>query len=73
MAYNLEEGALELKDSRRSELIEEIEGVLRSEILEPGHAGKLKGKLMFGASQLWGRWDVLSFGQFPRDSTPAFR
>jgi len=23
--------------------------------LEPGHAGKLKGKLMFGASQLWGK------------------
>ena len=27
----------------------------RSGVLEPGHAGKLKGKLMFGASQLWGK------------------
>ena len=46
---------LEVKAARRQELTEEIEAALVSEELEPGQAGKLKGKLMFGASQLWGK------------------
>ena len=33
----------------------EIDGILKAGVLEPGHAGKLKGKLMFAASQLWGQ------------------
>ena len=33
----------------------EIQGILSSDVLDPGTAGKLKGKLMFGASQLWGK------------------
>jgi hypothetical protein len=37
------------------ELSSEIQAILDSNFLEPGHAGKLKGKLMFGASQLWGK------------------
>ena len=55
VAYNLEDWALEIKAGRRLELTEEMQGVLKSGVLEPGHAGKLKGKLMFGASQLWGK------------------
>ena len=55
VTYNLDDWILEIKVDRRKELIEEIESVLVSGVLEPGHAGKLKGKLMFGASQLWGK------------------
>ena len=55
VTYNLSDWVLEIKANRREELIDEIQSVLRSGVLEPGHAGKLKGKLMFGASQLWGK------------------
>ena len=55
VTYNLEDWVLEIKANRRAELIEEIESVLSSAVLEPGQAGKLKGQLMFGASQLWGK------------------
>ena len=55
VTYNLVDWVLELKADRRTELMEEIQEVLDSGVLEPGHAGKLKGKLMFGASQLWGK------------------
>ena len=55
VTYNLSEMVLEIKPSRRTELIEEIGGILESGLLDPGTAGKLKGKLMFGASQLWGK------------------
>ena len=30
--------------------------ILRSKVLDPGHAGKLKGKLMFAEGQLFGRY-----------------
>ena len=36
-------------------LLEEINSFLVSGLLVLGHAGKLKGKLMFAASQLWGK------------------
>ena len=55
VTYNLEEFVLEIKESRRSDLLEEIDGFIASDLLDPGSAGKLKGKLMFGASQLWGK------------------
>lgn len=55
VTYNLADWVLEIKAARRQELIDEIEAVLASDELEPGQAGKLKGKLMFGASQLWGK------------------
>ena len=55
VTYNLEEFVLEIKSSRRTDLVEEIEAILTSGLLDPGSAGKLKGKLMFGASQLWGK------------------
>ncbi len=55
VTYNLEEMVLEIKPARKSELMEEIDSILSSGLLDPGSAGKLKGKLMFGASQPWGK------------------
>ena len=55
VTYNLVEMVLEIKADRKKELISEIDGILESDMLDPGLAGKLKGKLMFGASQLWGK------------------
>ena len=55
VTYDLNEMVLRIKKSRKEELIEEIESILRSGVLSPGQAGKLRGKLMFGASQLWGK------------------
>ena len=55
VTYNLEALVLEIKESRKRDLLEEIDGYLTSGLLDPGSAGKLKGKLMFGASQLWGK------------------
>ena len=55
VTYNLEEFKLEIQQKRRLELKETIEDILKDESLDPGSAGKLKGKLMFGASQLWGK------------------
>ena len=46
---------LEIKEDRKADLISEIRSILSSDLLDPGTAGKLKGKLMFGASQLWGK------------------
>ena len=55
ITYDLSQLLLLIKESRKKDLIEEIEAILEADILEPGHAGKLKGKLMFAASQLWGK------------------
>lgn len=55
VTYNLEGWLLEIKSDRKEELVDEISGILKADMLEPGLAGKLKGKLMFGASQLWGK------------------
>ena len=55
VTYNLEQMQLEIKPERKAELIEELDQVLQTKLLDPGAAGKLKGKLMFGASQLWGK------------------
>ena len=55
VTYNLEAMQLEIKKERREEISSEIDAILLSELLDPGSAGKLKGKLMFGASQLWGK------------------
>ena len=46
---------LKIKKSRKKELFDEISMILEHEELSPGQAGKLRGKLMFGASQLWGK------------------
>ena len=55
VTYNLKLMQSEIKEERRRDLLEEIDAILQSELLDPGSAGKLKGKLMFGASQLWGK------------------
>ena len=55
VTYNLIEMVLEIKEDRKTELIEEIDAIVKNDLLDPGSAGKLKGKLMFGASQLWGK------------------
>ena len=55
VTYNLDQMQLEIKAERREEITQEIEAIVKAGILDPGSAGKLKGKLMFGASQLWGK------------------
>ena len=55
VTYNLSSMQLEIKEDRRKDLVDEIDSILSSGLLDPGSAGKLKGKLMFGASQLWGK------------------
>ena len=55
VTYNLEQMQLEIKPERKVELFSELEHILETGLLDRGAAGKLKGKLMFGASQLWGK------------------
>jgi hypothetical protein len=55
VTYDLDRLLLLIKESRKEDLVAEISGILEAGLLEPGHAGKLKGKLMFAASQLWGK------------------
>ena len=55
VTYNLDSMVLEIKKERMEELVDTIDSVLQAGTLDPGSAGKLKGKLMFGASQLWGK------------------
>ena len=55
VTYNLKDMILEIKDDRKQELAAAIEEILEKGSLDPGSAGKLKGKLMFGSSQLWGK------------------
>ena len=55
VTYDFSEHILRIKEGRKEELFEEIKSILESGLLEPGHAGKLKGKVMFAASQLWGK------------------
>jgi hypothetical protein len=53
--YNLKESVLEVTAARKKELREEINSYLREKRITPGQAAKLKGKLMFAATQLWGK------------------
>lgn len=46
---------LEIKAERKEEITQEIDAIIRSGVLDLGSAGKLKGKLRFGASQLLGK------------------
>ena len=55
ITYDLCKLRLLIKAERKAELIEEIESILSNQVLSPGQAGKLRGKLMFGSSQLWGK------------------
>ena len=55
VTYDLKAMHLKIKPSRKEELLDEIDAILNSQVFPPGQAGKLRGKLMFGASQLWGK------------------
>ena len=55
VTYDLVSMRLKIKPSRKEELLDEIESIMVSGLLPPGQAGKLRGKLMFGSSQLWGK------------------
>ena len=55
VTYDLKAMCLRIKSSRKEELQDEIDSIISSSLLSPGQAGKLRGKLMFGASQLWGK------------------
>eukprot|EP00438_Fugacium_kawagutii_P004538 Skav222280 [mRNA] locus=scaffold807:136980:138029:- [translate_table: standard] len=55
VTYDLKDMRLLIKQSRKEEIVDEIDSILASKLLSPGQAGKLRGKLMFGASQLWGK------------------
>jgi len=55
VTYDLIAMVLRIKAERKKEINLEIDGILGHNVLEPGKAGKLKGKLMFAASQLWGK------------------
>ena len=77
VTYELEKMVLLIKESRKSELLEEIDRILETNVLDPGSAGKLKGKLMFGASQLWGKLGraflrSISERQYARTSNDSF-
>ena len=55
VTYDLVGMRLLIKQKRKEEILDEIDGIMCSGVLPPGQAGKLIGKLMFGASQLWGK------------------
>lgn len=55
VTYDLTHMKVLVKESRKAELMDEIKSILQSGVLSPGQAGKLRGKLMFGSSQLWGK------------------
>lgn len=55
VTYDLEKFQLLIEPERKIELVDEIDATLRSGCFDPRSAGTLKGKLMFGASQLQGK------------------
>jgi hypothetical protein len=55
VTYNLWDMKLEIKKKRKEQILAEIAEIMENKSLERGRAGKLKGVLMFGASQLWGK------------------
>ena len=55
ITYDLVGMRLLIKAGRKEEISDEIDSILEAEALEPGRAGKLKGKLGFASSQLWGK------------------
>ena len=74
VTYNLDSMVLEIEKERKEELVETIDSILHAGTLDPGSAGKLKGKLMFGSSQLWGKagrafFRPLSERQYLKDLT----
>ena len=56
VVHDLDEYKIKIKPERKAALIDEIKKILEEGSLTPGHAGKLKGKLQFGAGQIWGKF-----------------
>ena len=46
MEFDLQEMMIRMKKDRKEEELSEIDHIFSSGVLLPGHAGKLKGKLM---------------------------
>lgn len=55
VSFDLDSWQVKVKPDRRKELIEEIDHITHSRMLHPGHASKLRGKLFFLTSALFGR------------------
>ena len=53
--YDLDKMELELTDKRKEELLAEIESIIDTEFLPPASASKLRGRLSFGATHMWGK------------------
>ena len=69
ITYDFSELILRIKEGRKEELLEEIKSILVSGLLEPGHAGKLKGKLCLRPLSSGVRLAGRSSWPSPRDST----
>jgi len=55
VTFDLENLLVKIKDSRKEEIKEELDTILEKKSLHPGHASKLRGKLFFLTSTLFGR------------------
>jgi hypothetical protein len=55
VTFDLEEFQVKVKETRKKELQDEIKEIIRRKNLHPGHASKLRGKLFFLTSSLFGR------------------
>ena len=62
----LQPALLSIVESRRAAFINELHTILSQHRLSPGLAGKICGKLGFGATQLWGRLGRAKLRPFSR-------
>ena len=69
VAYSLEDFVLEIKEERKAELKDQTDSILKAGELDPGTAGKLKGRLMFAASQLRGKVSRAFFRALSENNT----
>ena len=53
--YDLKKLVLQITPQRRRDLVNEVDQILRADSLTPAAAAKLKGKLNFAATTLWGK------------------
>ena len=55
VTYDFVDLVIRIKDDRKKDLIRQIQDLIDKDHLDPGMAGKLKGKLLFAAGQFWGK------------------
>ena len=55
VVFDLDRFEAQIKPKRRTALLEQIDAILKSELLTSGQASKLKGKLLFTTCSLFGR------------------